>query len=93
MQSSEMFDKLKRYRERQKDGKIAVKVDFQILVTRISGLPRSLSKTKASFERQGKVINLPSGSPGIGELQSNNQPQSAHKSYQYISPFLDIIDG
>lgn len=62
-----MLDKLKRYRERQREGKVGVKVDFQVLVKRISGLPRSLSKHKVSLERQGKTITLPPVPPGIGQ--------------------------
>ena len=62
-----MLNKYKRFRERQKEGKVAVKVDFQLLVTRISGLPRSLNEAQLTLQRGVHFAQLPSVTPGIGE--------------------------
>lgn len=62
-----MLNKYKRFRERQKEGKVAVKVDFQLLVTRISGLPRSLNEAQLTLQRGGHSTQLPSVTPNIGE--------------------------
>jgi hypothetical protein len=62
-----MFDKYKRYRQRQLDGRIAVKLEFKFYLRRVSGLPRHLAEVQASLSREDKVIELRKGQVEAGE--------------------------
>lgn len=53
-----MLDKYKRYLNRRKDGRIGVKLNFQVFLRRVRGLPKSLKAVDASLQRAGKGIEL-----------------------------------
>ena len=54
-----MFDKYKRYRERQREGRVAVKVEYRLLLRQLRNLPLNITEVYATLSREGKIVKLP----------------------------------
>lgn len=50
-----MLEKLKRYRARQKDGKIPVKLDIKLFMRRATALPADATSVQASLLRHSAI--------------------------------------
>lgn len=53
-----MLDKLKRYRVRQKEGKIGIKLNVKVFIRRLTGIPANITTIKAVIVRGGRIIQL-----------------------------------
>lgn len=62
-----MFDKYKRYRERKKDHRIALKMDVELLLKEVSGLPAVCAEASATLGRERKVVALPTRPVASGD--------------------------
>lgn len=62
-----MFDKYKRYRERRKDHKVAVKIEFDFLLKELRGLPLVFSEAHISLARDQKTVKFPAAAVKDGK--------------------------
>lgn len=65
-----MLNKFKRYRIRQKEGMVAVKLEVKVFLRRANGLPETASLVKASLVKNGRVTEFQAGDIKKGTLSS-----------------------
>ena len=66
-----MLDKFKRYRVRQKEGRIGVKLDVKVYLRRATGLPVSAANVSAYLVKGRRSTAFQGGDVRKGELASS----------------------